>query len=77
MASLWAKDLALLQAEVYIEDVAQIQCCFGCGVGHNCSSDLTLAQKLPCATGASIKRKNNKFFKNYKRMVDLVNRSIT
>lgn len=57
----WVRELALLQL----------------GVGHNCSSDLTLAQKLPCATGASIKRKNNKFFKNYKRMVDLVNRSIT
>ena len=30
----WVKDLALLQAEVYIADAAQIWFCCGCGLGQ-------------------------------------------
>ena len=29
----WAKDLALLQAAAWVTDVAQICCCYGCGIG--------------------------------------------
>ena len=29
----WVKDLALLQAESLVADVAQTQCCHNCGIG--------------------------------------------
>ena len=29
----WVKDLALLKALVQVADVAEIQCCRGCGIG--------------------------------------------
>ena len=29
----WVKDSALLQVVVYVADVAQMQCCLGCGLG--------------------------------------------
>ena len=30
----WVKELALLWAEVWVADVAQILCCYGYGVGQ-------------------------------------------
>ena len=53
----WVKDLASLQAAVYITDVARIWHCRGCGEGLSCSSDRPLVWELPCATGVALKRK--------------------
>jgi len=38
--------------------VAQIQCCHGCGTGHSCNSNLTLAQELPNAADVAKKKEN-------------------
>ena len=37
----WVKDPVLPQATVYNADVAQIPCCYGCGILLRCSSDST------------------------------------
>ena len=56
----WFKDLALLQAVVQVRDVTWIQCCCGYGIDPSCSSNSTLAQELPCAAGAAVKRKKER-----------------
>ena len=49
----WAKDPALLRAVVQVADVAQIQHCYGCGVGWWLATApiQTLAWESPYATG--------------------------
>ena len=37
----WVKDPTSLQAAAQVTDAAWIQRCYGCGVGCNCSSDLS------------------------------------
>ena len=39
--ALWVKDPALTQSAASVTDIAQIQCCHGCGVDHSFSSNLT------------------------------------
>ena len=57
----WVKNLALPQAVV--ADVAQVQCCCGCGGGWPLQL-LPLAQELLHAAGATLKRKKKAQRKN-------------
>ena len=54
----WVKEQVMLQAAAYITDAAWIWCCCGCGVASAAALIQPLAQELPYATGASVKRKN-------------------
>ena len=38
----------------------KIQCCSSCGIGHICAQVQSLAQELPCTTGAAKKKKKEK-----------------
>ena len=46
----WVKDQVLPQAAVQVTHATQIWCCHGCGLGGNCSSNLTPGRELPFAT---------------------------
>ena len=56
----WVKDLALPQAAALVLVVAWIQCRLSCSIDQSCSSNLTLAWKLPHAAGEALKKKEKK-----------------
>ena len=58
----WVKYHVLSQTVAYVADVAQIQCCLGCGIAVVIAAApiRPLAQELLYASDAAIKRKKRK-----------------
>ena len=53
------KDLALLQAAAWVTDADQIWCCYACGAGLSCSSNLTPSPVTFICHRCNCKKKKN------------------
>ena len=57
----WVKDLVLMHELVQVADVAQIQCCCGCGIGFRCSLDFpSPGTSIYCSYGREKEKKRKK-----------------
>ena len=56
----WVKDPVLLQAAAWIADMAQIQCCCGCGVGQQPQLQFSSYPGNFIRQGAALKQTNKK-----------------